>query len=448
MSNELDDQPAIWHWMVWLCSQGQLKKIHRLGLLALVILISFSFSATLAKVIASTSRNRAPAHAAKIVSSLGKLPFTLDHPINILILGIDQSGQFQSGDVTTEATLAGNSDTVLLVRLQPDTRQINVLSIPRDTRVEIPGYGMDKINAANAIGGSALATQVVSQSFGGVNIDRYLRLNTEGLIHLVDALGGVEINVPKEMNYADETQNLHIAFAAGRQRLNGQQLEEYVRFRHDELADLGRVQRQQDVLKAVLTELLKPETVAKLPNILQIAQTHLDTNLSVSDLLTVCYFLDHADLHQVNLIALPGRFSSKGEYRLSYWIEDPQATAAILARYFDIANSDLPATQPASADAISIAVVNTTNRPELAEAVVAFLRDRGFSQAYVNDQVMNASPGSEGTTLVIAQRGNPDAAALVQAAIEVGQVQVASTGDLTSDVTLIVSTDLATKLFP
>lgn len=131
---------------------------------------------------------------------------------------------------------------------------------PRDTRVRLPGFGVAKINAANVVGGPALTAQVVSQLLGGIPIDRYVRLNTEALEALIDAVGGVEVYVPEPMHYVDRTQQLFITLQPGWHRLNGKQAHHFARFRHDQLGlgDIGRVQRQQELLRALSRELLSP----------------------------------------------------------------------------------------------------------------------------------------------------------------------------------------------
>jgi LCP family protein required for cell wall assembly len=264
----------------------------------------------------------------------GVIPGTLSRPINILILGIDSSSPDGVPAAARKDPLAGNSDTMLLLRVQPSSRQVNVLSIPRDTLVQIPPQGNDKINDANVLGGAALAATTVSRLLKGVPVDRYVRIDTNGLIKFADALGGLDITVPKVMNYEDRTQRLSIHFKPGLQHLSGQRLQEYVRFRNDELGDIGRVQRQQAVLKALLQKLAQPSTIAKLPQLYSMTKQNLDTNLSIEELIAVGHSLSTADRQQINLVMLPGRFSRKDEYKASYWISDPDKTMALVTRYF------------------------------------------------------------------------------------------------------------------
>ncbi|QDL06926.1 LytR family transcriptional regulator [Brasilonema octagenarum UFV-E1] len=416
----------------------------------IITLISISLGAIFPFVLNLTPlKNYAASHLPHTHASLtGFLPATLKHPVNILILGIDNSGHPHQGKFTPTEALAGNSDTLLLVRLVPNKHQINVLSIPRDTLVRLPDIGIDKINDANVRGGSKLAAETVSQLLNGVTIDRYVRVDTEGFIHLVDALGGVEVNIPKKMDYIDHTQHLDIHFSPGRQKLNGQHLQEYVRFRHDALGDIGRVQRQQEVLREILHTALQPATIAKVPQIMQVVKENVETDLSVEEILAIAQTVATNNRHQMHLLMLPGRFSSNKEYKRSYWISDSSATAGILSRYFDVQTANALDTQVNSVQpqTLRIAVENATGQPEVAKTVVSVLKKHGFRNVYVTHHEIDTGVDSAGRTQIIAQHGNPEAANAVSSTLGTGQVMVASVGDILSDVTVVIGADLVEKL--
>lgn len=416
------------------------------GIFAVVSAVGFAVI-SLALGISPLRRHSPSPHLPNAAANLTSLvPTDLKRPIDILLLGIDNSGHPHSGHFTPSEALAGNSDTMLLVRLLPDNHQINILSIPRDTRVQIPGFGFDKINAANSRGGVVLAAQTVSQALSGVAIDRYVRVDTEGLIHLVDALGGVEIDVAKPMDYVDQTQNLNIHLAAGKQLLNGEKFQEYIRFRHDALGDIGRVQRQQQAMKAILNTLLQPTALTKIPQILQVAQSNIDTDLSVGEMLAIAQLLMHTDRHNVRTVMLPGRFSRQHEYRASYWIANSPEFATILNRYFNVSPTAQTDDGTANLNKIKITITNATNRPEVGTKAVTFLRKRGFIRTNLTQQQLGAIARSEAQTQIIAQQGDVTAANAIEQAIGMGQVQVESTGDIDSDITIVVGTDWADKL--
>ena len=382
------------------------------------------------------------------------LSFTqLARPVNLLILGIDNDDNFARPHLSTKSTsveaFSNPSNTMLLVRFLPDPHQIHILSIPRDTLVQLPGIPAAKIDWANLVGGAPLAMKTVSKQLGNLPIDHYLRLSRNGFIELVDALGGVEVNVPKKMDYVDQTQQLNIHFLPGKQKLNGRHLEEYVRFRHDKLGDIGRVQRQQEVIKAMMQTLLQPMTIAKLPQILQVTQANIDTDLSVEEMLTLVHHSLTSDRLRNNFLMLPGRFSQPHEYPRSYWIPDPKAAALILARYFDVNPRSTPlANTKLAPNQLKVAVANATGKPELGTNAIALLKKQGFTRAYLTDNEIGTSADSALTTQIIAQRGNSEDASVVKEALGIGQVLVTATGDIWSDITVVIGADASTQFSP
>lgn len=173
--------------------------------------------------------------------------YRLSRSVNILILGIDGVPEPAVGP----KIFNGRSDTILLFHLDPRDKSISLLSVPRDTKVEVPGMSFSKISEANATGGAALATQLVSSMLNNTKIERYVRVSSSAFRELVDLLGGVEVFVPRAMSYTDSAQKLKINLAKGWQTLNGEQAEQFARFRNDGLGDIGRIQRQQSLIQAI-----------------------------------------------------------------------------------------------------------------------------------------------------------------------------------------------------
>ena len=136
------------------------------------------------------------------------------------------------------------------------------------------------------------------------------------------------------MHYRDRTQGLTIDFQPGLQHLSGQHLEEYVRFRKDGMGDIGRVQRQQGVLNALLRSVITPTAWIKLPQLLQVTQDSVDTNLSVEEMLTLLNFLKGSQEKPLKTVMLPGRFSTPDEYDYSYWIPDVDKIHLLLSQDF------------------------------------------------------------------------------------------------------------------
>ncbi|MEL6552918.1 MAG: LCP family protein [Cyanobacteria bacterium J06621_11] len=371
--------------------------------------------------------------------------YQVSRPVNILVMGLDEAHDVEGAEPDD---LVGRTDTMLLVRVDPENKAVNVMSIPRDTRVEIPGYGVEKINQANFEGGAELAAQTVTYNFSNVEIDRYVRVSTTAFTEIVDLVGGIEVLVPKAMEYEDKTQGLVIDLQPGLQNLNGDEAEQFARFRQDSYGDIGRVQRQQILLKALRQKMTNPTVLPKLPQIVRVLQERIDTNISVEELLALAGFgldLDTKDLH---MVLLPGRFSDPEEYRASYWLADRTASSDIMRTYFDARPAELVADdsfgvnyyEPPSDWAVSelkIAIQNATEDSYASSSMADYLRDLGFYNVYI----MRNWADVNRKTAVIAQRGDIGSANAIQDTLDLGQVVSDSTGDIDSDITIRVGED-------
>lgn len=195
-----------------------------------------------------------------------------DHgkPVYVLVLGVDERPDDP-----------GRSDTIFVVRVGDG--QIRALSIPRDTLVEIEGFGEGKVNSAYTYGGPELAKQTVSELLG-LPIEYHVKVNLQGFREMVDLVGGVPFEVDRPMRYADPYDGLVIDLKPGYQILDGRKAEQYVRFRHDETGDdLGRIHRQQEFLKAAAKHALQPVNLTKLPSLLYTASKHVQTDLPTGE---------------------------------------------------------------------------------------------------------------------------------------------------------------------
>lgn len=195
--------------------------------------------------------------------------------INILVLGVDE----REDDV-------GRSDTAFVVTVDTDAKKVTMLSIPRDSRVKIPGHGWDKMNHAYAFGGTKLSKTTV-ENLLGIPLDYTLVINFNGFVRMIDAVGGVTINVDKPMHYADpydDDGGLYIDLQPGVQKLNGKTAIEYVRYR-DEEGDIGRVARQQKFLKALMQEFTKPQMLTRLPEMVKQFASTVKTDMPTSKML-------------------------------------------------------------------------------------------------------------------------------------------------------------------
>lgn len=361
--------------------------------------------------------------------------YQVTRPVNLLLMGIDEVPNVPED---SPEIFSGRTDTLLLVRVDPESPAVNVMSIPRDTRVRIPGYGTAKINHANVEGGPELVAQTLSYNLGTVPVDRYVRVSTGAFREIVDLVGGVEVYVPKRMVYEDQTQGLYIDLYPGWQTLNGDQAEQFARFRKDETGDIGRVQRQQMLLKALRQRLTSPAVIPKLPQIIRVLQRYIDTNLSLEEMLALATFALDLQTDDLHMVMLPGRFSEVTEYNASYWLADWDKSAQIMQNFFQVENVATLADHEAQVPAeLSIAVQNASGAADAAEQVARSLRDQGFYNVYVTPDW----PAVEAMTQIIAQRGDLQSARTLESVLATGRVVADSTGDLQSDITVRVGQD-------
>ncbi len=228
----------------------------------------------------------------------------------VLIMGVDE----REDDV-------GRSDTMMVATIDPLTNQAALLSIPRDTRVKVGSRGFDKINAAYAYGGERLAERTV-ENFLGIDIDHYVIVNTHAFVDLVDAIGGIDIDVEKRMYYEDpwdDDGGLIIDLYPGFQHLDGADAVTYVRYRDSE-GDIGRVRRQQKFIAAVVDKIASPAIIPKIPTLIRETVDAIQTDLSMRQLLELAGSLNDAYTNGIEMDMVPGHPMYIDD--ISYWIPD------------------------------------------------------------------------------------------------------------------------------
>ena len=240
---------------------------------------------------------------------------------NILILGVDSNGR------GTDSIKGTRSDTIILANIDPRTKTVNLVSIPRDSKVYLPTGKVDKINAAHAVGGVDMTKKTIQDTFG-VKINHYIIVHGPAVREIVEALDGVPVYVEKSMHYNDNAGDLHINLNKGLQVLNGIQAEGYLRFRHDGMGDIGRTSRQQWFLKGLTEKLQEPQTITKLPELVRVISQNVTTDMSVYELSRLAGLAKGIKIEDVQVATLPGGPSQKGY--ISYWILDPEKTQEVI----------------------------------------------------------------------------------------------------------------------
>lgn len=244
--------------------------------------------------------------------------------VTIMIMGVDS----RADDV-------GRSDTLMVATVDPNKKKAAILSIPRDTRVKIEGNGYDKINHAYAFGGHKL-TQKTVEDLLGVPIDYYIVINIQAFERVIDAIGGVDINVEKRMYYEDpwdDDGGLVIDLKPGQQHMDGKTAIQYVRYRDSE-GDIGRIARQQHFMKAVLDQIISPSIITKLPAIIKEVSSAVQTDMSTSKMISLVNILKDARDNGLNTEMVPGKPAYIQD--ISYWIPDIQKLRQTLAELLDV----------------------------------------------------------------------------------------------------------------
>lgn len=272
-------------------------------------------------------------------------PVAAGERVNILVLGMDNEGV--------------RSDTTMVVSFDPQTKDVGILSIPRDTRTVIYTAGpedlaglagtdlkpdhYDKINAATAYRTKVMAgvprSMETVEGLLGVPIQYYVKVKLNGFVDLVDRLGGIDFDVPQNMNYDDPYQNLHIHLRKGPQHLDGAQVMELVRYRGyyggtpDKSDDLARIGVQHGVIRAVLAKMESTGALAHLPGLASDLARAIDTNLPASRLMSLAVAAKGVAAEQVQMGVLPGHPAGPAEgYDRDYYLPDMKAAAPLVDR--------------------------------------------------------------------------------------------------------------------
>ncbi len=253
--------------------------------------------------------------------------------INILIFGVDSPDKEKSNH--------SRSDSIMLLTMDSKKERPTMISIPRDTRVKIPGRkNFDKINHAHAYGGPELLVKTVEE-FLEIDITYYVRINYNAVIEVVDALGGVEIDVPMNMKYSDPyaTPPLNIDLKKGLQTLNGKQSVEFMRFRKGYAnQDLGRIEAQQQFIKALLDTAISPSTILKVPELIDIAYRNVDTNISKSKMASLGMMATSINTENIVKLTLDG--VPKTINGISYYAVEKKTVEELKDNYFSKVNDD------------------------------------------------------------------------------------------------------------
>lgn len=313
--------------------------------------------------------------------------------INVLVLG--ESGIGDGYKLT---------DSIMVASYNPQTQQASLLSIPRDTYVgkrdknsATPNYlASYKMNAVYRNGTNIPETVECVSNLTGLELENYILIDTDAIIEIVDAIGGVRFNVPIDMNYDDENQNLHIHLKAGEQLIDGAKAEQLLRFRHNQDMtsypeeygdnDTGRMRTQREFLQETAKQLLKLENVPKVMNLLDIVFSNIKTNLDMETLKYYIPYIFKFDTSSIASDVLPG----ENEQCNGIWIYTANKTKTkqvvqdlftdkVIVEEEDtntIANQTIDG--ESNENGITIELLNGTGNDEVLTKVKEALREEGY----------------------------------------------------------------------
>lgn len=248
--------------------------------------------------------------------------------ITFLLMGVDSNDVFDSSGSRT--------DTMILCKVDKSTGKISMLSIPRDTRVRIRGRkNEEKINHAHAYGGPELAVKAVKDLLG-IELEYYVKVDYQIVKEFVNLIGGVEVDVPMNMKYSDPTANppLYINLKKGLQVLDGDKALQFLRFRKGYAdQDLGRINAQQQFIKAAIKKTLSVENIGKVPKMIKSYYDNVETNIPLDLILKFAVNAKDFNTDQIQMATLPG----EPQYisGVSYYVANEEETNMLVEQLFN-----------------------------------------------------------------------------------------------------------------
>jgi LCP family protein required for cell wall assembly len=368
-------------------------------------------------------------------------------PFNLLLLGVDR----RPGETKTR------TDTMLLAHIDPQKKKVWIISIPRDTKVPIPGYGERKINDAHFLGGPELTVRTV-ENFTGLKVNHYMEVYFSAFSRAVDALGGVWVKVPKAINDPKADWSPHNRAAkvpAGYQKLDGEHALTFVRSRDYPDADWQRVKNQQLFMKALADQLSKTSSVAKIPGMVSAVAPQLGTDMTLVDMIRTAMAMRDAGGDNVYTTTAPGTWRTPYVYpdkkKLAHYIADIKA-----GRAFEATKSVSPTATaapggtaaPAKAkkpSQVTVTVQNGSGIGGVAKQAASILKTQGFPVPTVGNTNQNVY---KKTMIIYKTDSGP--AQLVATFMPPGTKIVASRGmySFKTDVLVVVGSDWSVSKVP
>ncbi|WP_315437303.1 LCP family protein [uncultured Selenomonas sp.] len=254
----------------------------------------------------------------------GEVDVRFDGYTNVLVLGLDDAVNMDNAEEK-------RADAILLISMENATGKVRILNIPRDTWVKMAqDKGETRLANVYAVGGAPLMVRTINQMFD-ISIHQYVVIDLATFGQIVDAVGGIDLYIERNMDYDDPEAGLSIHMKQGYRHLDGVGAEHYLRYRSDDLGDLGRTQRQQKFVKAFYAKLLRVDTLPKVPAIADILKQNVTTSAELFDSVHIGNVIRKLNIEPPRTIMLPGDFSRDDD---TVWIMDRAATDEIIHELF------------------------------------------------------------------------------------------------------------------
>lgn len=312
--------------------------------------------------------------------------------VNFLITGVDIGNAETGADNAAQRT-----DTIMVVSYDPSAKTIKVTSVPRDTKIKINGKNA-KINSAVPVGGAKYLADSI-QNMMGINTNYYMQVDYAAFRSIIDAIGGIDVNIENKMDYDDAAQNLHIHFDKGVQHLNGQKAEEFFRWRKNNdgtgfaEGDIGRIKAQHNFIEAVVEKLKAKKTIFKLPTILKAIAKNTKTNMSASEIIKYGKAALKVNKSNISMNTIKGTSMYIGG--ISYFVYDSNGSSKTVGD-----SKTTKTTTSMNIKNLKVEVLNGTETNGLAKRYKDKLIGKGFSSSNITTGNSSTKPVKETKAII------------------------------------------------
>lgn len=298
---------------------------------------------------------------------------SINEPVNILLLGVD------AGDYANKTSKnPKRSDTMIIIRYIPENNKVYMLSIPRDTRIMIDGK-VEKLNSAHRIGGTSLAIETI-ETMLGIKINYYAKVDYSGFRNCIDAIGGIDMEIPFNMDY--DAYDISIHFKKGETvHMDGKKAEAFVRWRKNNdgggyaMGDLGRAATQQEFMLKVVEKLKTPSGMLKAPGLIETASKYVTTDMTAKTMLKYMFKLRNVDTSQIEKRVLAGEPKYMGG--VSFFIYDKEKNIDFLSNFKN--NSTDTTNNIIDRGSVRVKILNATGIKGLASKYQNDIENLGYN---------------------------------------------------------------------